>query len=300
MAVGSGEFKYERLDGWGELPPGFTFAPYLWTPLDMATDSQDRVYVFSTGNHPLIILDREGKFITCWGEGHFKTPHGIYIGSDDSLYLVDCQAHKVEKYTLDGRLLMTLDSGREFWPAQGTQKGLPFNLPTNATVTPSGEIVVSDGYGNSRVHRFSADGELINSWGEYGNGPGQFRLPHGVDTDKDGNVYVIDREPNHRIQVFSPEGSYITEWKTGLDFPKDLHIDRENGILYLVEGEARADIPRVSIRHLTGEIITEWRGRESRGEGLLEDPHGICVDTHGDIYISENQPVPRMVKFVKV
>ena len=136
MIVGNGDFRYERVAGWGELPPGFTFAPHLWTPLDMATDSQDRVYVFNTGNHPIIILDRDGKFVTCWGEGHFTTPHGICIGPDDSLYLVDCQAHRVEKLSPDGQLLMTLDSGREFWPAQGTQSGLPFNLPTNKREFP--------------------------------------------------------------------------------------------------------------------------------------------------------------------
>ena len=82
-----------------------------------------------------------------------------------------------------------------------TQGGGPFNHPTNLALGPGGEMYVADGYGNCRVHKFSPEGELLHSWGEPGEGPGQFNLPHGVGVDRSGRVAVADRE-NDRVQFF--------------------------------------------------------------------------------------------------
>ena len=82
----------------------------------------------------------------------------------------------------------------------------PFNYPTEMVLGPSGDIYVSDGYRNSRVHRFSADGRLIDSWGEPGTGSGEFNLSHAVAVSPDGRVYVCDRE-NSRLQVFTQDGT---------------------------------------------------------------------------------------------
>jgi DNA-binding beta-propeller fold protein YncE len=81
-----------------------------------------------------------------------------------------------------------------------TRPGGPFNRPTNIAVGPRGDLYISDGYGNCRVHRFSTTGELKQSWGVPGIGPGQFHLPHGIATAADGRVFVCDRE-NDRIQI---------------------------------------------------------------------------------------------------
>lgn len=297
MIVGSGEYRYERVEGWAKYPPYFYFEKDLIQPPDMATDSKDRVFIFKSGNHPVIILDRDGNFVSCWGEGRFRNPHGICIGLDDSVYLVDCQADVVEKYTPDGKLLMTLG-----WKRDWTRytRGEPFNMPTAVAVGPSGEILVSDGYANRRVHKFSPDGNLIKSWGEDGSGPGQFNTVHGVDVDRHGTIYVIDRENNHRIQVFTPEGEFVTQW-TGFMWPKDLYIDRKNDTVYICEGQCGGVIvPKVSIRDLKGNVLAAWSGRESQKKGVLEDPHGIWLDSHGDIYIAENEPGPHVVKFAKV
>src|SRR5947209_2532895 len=89
--------------------------------------------------------------------------------------------------------------------------GPPFNLPTNLALAPGGELYVADGYGNARIHKFSADGRLLFSWGEPGSGRGQFHLPHGIAVGREGTVYVADRE-NSRIQLFSPAGDFLAEW----------------------------------------------------------------------------------------
>jgi DNA-binding beta-propeller fold protein YncE len=291
MILGTGEYRYQLVDGWAKIPEYFV----LDDAVDVATDSQDRVFVFCRGNHPILIFDRNGDFISCWGEGYFREPHGIFIGPDNAVYLTDSQSHTVEKFTPGGEMQMRLGT-KDY--AQMTARGEPFNMPTGIALSQSGDLFVSDGYANRRVHRFSPNGELLKSWGEYGNGPGQFNFPHNIDVDQYGTVYVCDRE-NERIQTFTSEGEFITEW-TGLHKPGDLYIDRNKDLVYLAEqGRPGPKKSRISIRDLDGNILSMWEGRESDGDGVLENPHGIWADSHGDIYVGEIKR-KRILKFARV
>src|SRR5579872_6893704 len=98
------QFGYEADDHWAKLPPGWSWSEVA----AVATDSRDRVYVFNRGNHPVIVFDRAGTFLTAWGEGLFVRPHGIFIGPDDAVYCTDDLGHIVHKFTLEGKLLLTL------------------------------------------------------------------------------------------------------------------------------------------------------------------------------------------------
>ena len=167
----------------------------------VAVDSNDRVYVFQRIGPPDQVFDRDGKFLVAWPrqEGRFEDAHHIYIGPDDGVYLADRDAHQILKCNTEGELLMSL--GTRYKVAMEA----PFNHPSDTAVAPSGEIYVSDGYGNFCIHRFTADGEPIDTFGSPGSGPGQFRVSHSIRVAKDGRVYVADRE-NNRVQVFSADG----------------------------------------------------------------------------------------------
>lgn len=298
MVLGSGNYRYERVEGWFNLPEYFHLEQEnIMYPPGVACDSRDRVFLFGGGNHPVIIFDKSGSFVSCWGEGHFVNPHGIFIAPDDSVFLVDRQAHVVEKYSPDGKLLMTI--GERGW-AQGTGSGGPFNMPSYATVGPSGDIFVSDGYGNSRIHKFSAEGKLIKSWGEAGTGPAQFNIPHSVAVDRHGTAYVLDRF-NHRIQLFTSDGEFINMW-TDFRYPEAIYIDRKEDIFYIVEGlPGQENQPKVTIRDLTGRVLSQWGGRESQGKGVMDSPHGIWVDSEWNIYVAESEPGIRGIhKFSKI
>jgi len=295
--VGNGNYRYERIEGWAKIPEYFQ----LGNVAGVATDSRDRVFVFCRGNHPVIIFDRDGNFISCWGEGHFHLgAHGLFIDSDDSVYLADYQAHVVEKFKPNGELVWTLGT-RNFATPPLLRK--PFCMPTRLVVGPTGEMLVSDGYANCYVHKFSPEGELLKTWGGCGHDPGQFQWPHGIDVDSHGTVYVCDRE-NDRIQLFTSDGELIDIWTDFMN-PHNLHIDRKSDIIYVVESQLRVlsrpnDRSRVSIRDLKGNILSMWEGRESEGKGVLEVCHDICVDSCGDIYVAELADVDRIQKFAKV
>ena len=174
----------------------------------VAVDSKDRVYVFNRGEHPMMVFDREGNFLASWGEGLFHRAHGLHIDADDTLYCTDDGDHTVRRCTTDGKVLLTI--GVPGKPAP-FMSGEPFHRCTHTALSPKGDIYVSDGYGNARVHKFSPDGKLLMSWGESGTEPGQFNIAHNIATDADGWVYVADRE-NHRVQVFDGNGKYETQW----------------------------------------------------------------------------------------
>ena len=204
VILGSGEHRYRVVENWAKLPDGWEFRDVA----AVAVDSKDRVYVFNRGQHPMMVFDRDGTFLRSWGEGLFGRAHGIHIDSDDTLYCTDDGDHTVRKITTDGKVLLTIGVPNQPAPFLS---GKPFNRCTHTALSPKGEIYVSDGYGNSVVHKYSPAGQHLMCWGTTGTDPGQFNIAHNIATDEDGWVYVADRE-NHRVQVFDGNGKYELQW----------------------------------------------------------------------------------------
>ena len=156
MVFGQGTHQYTVQEDWWTLPEGWEFG---WIPA-VAVDSQDRIYVYSRSEHPMVVFDRDGNFLDSWGDDILKDAHGIFIDADDNIYCTERDTHVVRKFTTEGELLMTLGT-----PDEPGAEGEPFNKPTDLALGPDGEMFISDGYGNARIHKYSPDGELIKSWG---------------------------------------------------------------------------------------------------------------------------------------
>lgn len=305
----AGGFTYRVAQGWEQIPEGFTHKDVV----GVGVDSKDRVYLLTRSDPRVMVYERDGTFVASWAEGLFTNrTHGIRIGPDDSVFCVDDGDHTVRKFSPTGELLLTLgtkgvasDSGydknlanSDLWDRLVSIKrgAAPFNRPTNISVAPDGELYVCDGYGNARVHRFTADGKLIQSWGEPGTGPGEFYLPHDVWVLEDGRVLVADRE-NDRIQIFNRDGVYQSEW-THLQRPTGIFI--RDGRIYVSElsrrkgmksfrlGEAKETLPgRVSILDLDGNLVHQWGGQDMAAAGNFYSPHTVCADSRGDLYVGE-------------
>ena len=293
VRVGAGARVYEQVEDWEKLPEGWVLGQTA-----IVTDSQDRVYLFNRSDHPLIVLDRDGKFLNSWGEGDLPDAHGMFIDADDNLYMPVKNSHVVLKYSPDGNLLMTMGdcdkpsdtgwTGNVNDPAK--QAAGPFNRPSDIALDASGDLYISDGYGNSRVHKFTSDGKLLFSWGEPGKtGPGEFHVPHGVWVHTDGRVFVADRE-NNRIQIFDAEGKYLDEWG-GLARPCDIYID-EDEILYVPELDGF-----MSILSIEGDIIASWGSPLDAGWG--NGAPAVWMDSHGDLYVNQNVEGHRLVKYIR-
>jgi DNA-binding beta-propeller fold protein YncE len=288
------------------LPPGSQFGDVA----GVGVDGADQVYVFHRGAQPLMVFDRAGNFLRGWGDGVFLRPHGVHMAPDDAIYLTDDGDHSVRKCSLDGKVLLTI--GIPGKPA-AFMSGEPFRRCTHTALSPAGDIYVSDGYGNARIHKYAPDGRLLKSWGEPGAAPGQFNLPHNISCDADGWVYVADRE-NHRIQVFDGDGRFETQWHD-LHRPSAMYMPPgkcpicyvgEIGPYYEFNRGAPNLGPRLSILGNDGKLLARISTVPAAGTGPSQfiSPHGIAVDSHGDIYVGEvsytawpnlfpDQPVPR-------
>lgn len=289
MLHGYGDYKYELVDNWAK-PRGIeSFIDVV----SVMVDSDDRVYVLNRSEYPMIVFDCSGSQLFAWGKGLFQRPHGGCLGSDGLIYIADDYANVVHRFSPEGELISTIgnvgkpsDSGFRpgldvFERISSIERGAPpFNQPTGVAVSRSGDIFVSDGYGNARVHRFNAQGELLLSWGEPGGGQGQFRLPHGVWVDSSDRVWVADRE-NNRLQLFDSGGAFLEQWQDVIR-PTHVFIDSSNTV-YVAEL-----CRRISIFSISGTLLARW-GNESHSTEcpLLVGPHCVAVDSRGDLYVGE-------------
>ena len=315
--LGSGEHRYRVVENWAKLPDGWD----LRDVAAVAVDSKDRVYVFNRGAHPMCVFDRDGEFLTSWGEDIFHHAHGIHMGPDDTICCTDDGDHTVRKCTLAGKVLLEIGiPGRP----SAFMSGLPFSRCTHTASSPKGEIYVSDGYSNARVHKYDPAGRMLLSWGEPGCEPGQFNLPHNICCDEDGWVYVADRE-NHRVQVFDGDGKYQTQWHnlhrpSGLYMPAGkcpiCYIGEIGPYLGFNRGAPNLG-PRITIVDNKGKVLSRLGKEPTAGikPGQFLSPHGIAVDSHGDLYVGEvavtawpslfpGEPVPKPIrslqKFIKL
>jgi hypothetical protein len=286
--IGTGAFTYRVNADWAKPPEDWWFNEVS----AVGVDRHDRVYVFSRSEHPMMIFDRDGNFLKSWGEGQFVRPHGVHIAANDTIFLTDDGADTVRQFDLDGRLLLTIGIEGKRSPFMS---GIPFHRCTHSALSPEGDIYIADGYGNACVHKYSPDGKHLFSWGSPGSGPGEFNVVHNICCDTDGLVYVADRE-NHRIQVFDGKGRFRAQWNN-LHRPSGLFLTEhrckrcyvgENGPALRVNHNWPNLGPRVTILGDDGDVLARlggWKAGPDAGEFIA--PHGIAVDSRGDIYVGE-------------
>ncbi|MBS0661639.1 MAG: hypothetical protein JSR48_00115 [Verrucomicrobia bacterium] len=277
--------RLEPVADWPRLPADHR----LERVSGVAVDSRGRVYVAHRGEHPLLCLNPDGTLLREVGaalqrksiaddlRGPTPVPmdlrhwlHGLHVDPWDNVWVTDCGRHLIMVFDPAGRLIRTLgEDGR-----LGRGPTL-YHQPTHVCVLPSGEFFVTDGYGNSRVVHYRADGTYVREWGRRGTAPGEFHTPHVITADRAGRLYVSDRE-NDRIQVFSPAGDLLAEWP-GLHSVDGLHL-APDGRLY---GSAGLDNALIEFGP-DGQPAQVWAE-----PGCFRYPHGVTVDAAGAIYAAE-------------
>ena len=243
----------------------------------------------------VFILDAEtGELVDSWGSNMFVMPHGLTIDQDDNLWLTDVGLHQVFKFDREGNLLMAL--GERGVAGDDTSH---FNMPTDVAVASDGSFYVSDGYGNSRIMKFSPDGTYLTSWGSKGTAPGQFDIPHSIALDSQGHVYVADRG-NARLQIFDEDGKFITQWKSAsLGRPWAVRINSQ-GYIFLIDGGDQSqfwpDRARILKLDPAGNILASF-GSYGDAPSQFIWPHAIAIGPDDELYIGEVSTGMRIQKF---
>jgi hypothetical protein len=325
------------MDPVNDLPnPYITQSGYFKLPAGRNWGSSSTVYAAPDGEHiwvaercganvnacvnnpdvnPVMLFDKEGNLIRSFGAGYIAWPHGIHVDFEGNVWIADARGtdtmddydgepygHQVHKFSPTGVHLMTL--GKK----GGGRDDEYFYTPNDMYVAPDGSIFVAEGHSNNpgtpaRVHKFTADGEHLFSFGEMGDGPGQFMQPHGLAMDSKGRLFIADRS-NNRIQIFDQEGNFIDQW---YQFSRlsGIYID-DNDVLYGADSESGSVNPphgdwtrgiRVGSAQ-TGEVefLIPDPNPDCRGTCTAE---GVTVDKHGNIYGAEVGPVGGIKRYVR-
>lgn len=302
--MGQHNFLYEVAEGWAKLPQGME---YGYTH-GVCVDSKDNVYVFHTGRESVVVFDREGNFIKSWGTDFEGGAHGFYLHQDSDgieyLYMTDTRRGKMIKTTLDGEVLLEL----------GVPEQLDFYdnerpyVPTDVCVAPNGDIYVSDGYGQYYIHQYDRRGAYLRSFGGRGSEPGKVLEPHGISINLRGNepeIYVADRR-NHRIQVFTLDGAHKSFIDGDLDLPCSFYFFGDE--VYIPDLNSRVTVLDKNNRLIThlGEdreayLQEGWPNlpKSYYRADKFSSPHGLCVDSHGDLYVVEWISDGRLTKLIR-
>lgn len=244
--------------------------------LSVAVSPNGEVYVGQRSDPPVVVFGPDGTFKRAWGTGIVADLHLLTATPAGSLLVADRDAHQILEFDPDGILIRSIgDRHRPRFQE-------PFNHPTAAAAGPDGEIYVTDGYANARVHVFDPDGELVRFWGDHGQRPGQFMVPHAILVDRAGRVLVADRD-NNRIQLFTRDGDFIEEWGD-LWHPMDIHEDASGSFLVTEQ------CPRMTAFAPDGSLV----GRCVPGN--LYVAHGVSGDAEGNVYVAEYSPSDRIVR----
>ena len=259
----------------------------------ISIDQQDNIYLFNRSKHPVIVLSQTGEFLRTWGQGVFKNPHGSHIGFDNNIYLTDNGDHTVRKFTLHGKLLLQIGIPDS---SSGFMSGKPFSKCTHSALSPEGNIIVSDGYGNASIHIFDPNGKHLKSWGKPGTSQGEFNLPHNVCCDKEGWIYVADRE-NSRVQIFSSKGKFEKQVNnmhrpSGLAITPGSNPDLIVGELgsYLEVNKTFPNLgPYLSFFNSKSDLLYRIgnNGKPGLSPGMFVSPHSIAYDSYGNIYVGD-------------
>ena len=259
----------------------------------VAVNSKGNILVFHRSAHALLEFDGKGKFLRSLADGIFSNPHGLRVDSEDNIWTTDTVSHIVVKMNRHGRILMVLGvkgSARE-WHAAGHLRC--FDEPNDIAFGASGEFYISQGHGKgeSRVHKFDADGNFLKTWGGEGSGPGQFNVPHSIVTDAKGNVYVADRA-NQRIQVFDGEGTYLRESQHPGP-PCGLCMCHDRKHIMMAHGHAGL----IMKLDLQGKVLGS-SGGQGKGPHQYGEAHFLALDRKEDIYIADplNWRVQKLVR----
>jgi sugar lactone lactonase YvrE len=276
---------------WPDKPADFRWGHVPGIAVDTA---RDHVYVFTRSEPPVQVYDVKGKLLRSWGKG-IKSPHHIKVDHEGQVWITDIGNHVVEKYTPDGKLLLTVGTRGK----AGRDKK-HFNKPTDVAITRQGDFYVSDGYGNSRVVHFNSEGEYLREWGELGTRPGQFSTPHAIAVNSKGLVYVADRN-NVRVQVFDRTGKFLTEWRDlivpwGFCMMRDDHlwVCGSSPMQWRKEDQALGCPPKDQVfMKFTPEGRLVQLFTLPKGLDGLERPgevnwvHAIALDSRGNLYLGD-------------
>jgi len=265
-SLGSLFDRYTVNPTWAQLPASM---PWGASTSSVTVDGQGRVIALVRAVPYFRMFNPDGSFARAWGDaGLFHLAHSVHVAPDGAIWATDPDDHLVHKFGADGKIALTL--GKKGVSGDDASRDA-FNQPNSVGFAPNGDVFVSDGYVNSRVVQFTADGKLVRIFGgKKGAGPGELNTPHGVAIDTQGRVLVAD-SGNKRVAIFGKDGAFL----------KTVAAPSRGGLVATPDGSVYvSDVNAGAVTVLRQDQIVDVIKVDGR-------PHGLAVDpSTGDVYTS--------------
>jgi DNA-binding beta-propeller fold protein YncE len=270
---------------------------WLAEAVGVALNAKGHIFILNRGNYPLLEFTPSGEFVRTLGEGSpiFHAAHSVRFDSGNNMWIVDSANNIVVKVNPKGRIEQALGRRREpwVWETHGIERAIPartsFYHPTDTAVGPDGSTYVADGYGNSRIAKFSREGNFVKHWGERGGGPGFFNTPHSIVIDDQGLLYVGDRA-NSRIQVFDGEGNFKEQWPLSVVKGGETPRSSEPWSLCITPGPNQVifagSVGRVFKIGLDGKVLGVF-GKLGRLPGWFDSIHALACPDEKTLYLAQ-------------
>lgn len=322
--IGAGDYRYEVIHYWPQLPDKFSWQ----TTHNVALDKAGNLYVIHEGHadkpeHPSIfVFDPDGKYVRSFGQQFQGGGHGLEVREEDGeefLYVAAYQqVKKIAKLSLDGQQVWQrgapMDAGC-YKAGEDTSSDRTFDRdrfqPTNFAFHPTtSDFYLADGYGAYRIHRFDKDANYKSTFGEAGKGDGQFNTPHGIwiDTRPERPSIVVTDRANGRLQWFTLDGEHL---ETLGSFLLPANADCRGNILLVPDLRSR-----ITLLNAKNQVIAQLGDDEAWREQVMAEgvrghadkwpvgkfihPHDACFDPDGNIYVAEWVATGRVSKLRRV
>jgi DNA-binding beta-propeller fold protein YncE len=212
-------------------------------------------------------------------------PEGIDVDRDGKIFVNEIGENRINIFDGNGTLIST-------WGSSGEDLG-QFSHPHGNEIDDENNQDANDVFvyiadqNNDRIQKFSKNGTFVTTWGEEGEGNGQFLHTHGIDLDSDGNVYVSDRD-QPSIQKFSSDGTFIQKWGSEgtadgqFIQPWDVSVSQDDRIFVPDYGN-----DRIQIFSKEGDFITSW-GAAGSGPGQFDGPAVVAFDSNNNVYVTDS------------
>jgi hypothetical protein len=300
---------YHMVTNWAQMPRG-------WSPINAVTvddknnfwgvdrcETDDCKAVFEIGP--------DGKTLKNFGAGLFVEPHQAAVDHDGNLWVADAtpkngKGLQVTKLSPDGRVLLKLGKPGV---GQGSAALDSFDSPTGVAIASNGDVFVAQGHGEkqnfSRILKFTKDGKLIKTFGEWGSGNGQISSPHAIAVDSQDRLYVADRS-NSRVDVFDKDGKFLAAWKQ-FGRPSGIAVDR-NDMLYVIDSQSSDNQGAANYNPGCKRGIRVGSTKDGKVQYYIPPPPpadpkwqpaiGVAVDRQGNVYAASDDQ-HNVVKWMK-
>ncbi|HEX7071156.1 MAG TPA: hypothetical protein VF190_10135 [Rhodothermales bacterium] len=312
--IGEEAWRYDVDHAWAKVPAGKRFG-YTHGVVE---DREGRIYIANQSLDAIMVFAPDGTFLNSWGAEFERGAHGLTIAEENGrevLYLANTELAEVVKTTLDGRVLWR--RGAPDLPAYAD--GRTYS-PTETAVAPDGRVYVADGYGQSYIHVYDADGTYRTSFGGLGDGEQDLNGSHGISIDPRGRepvVQVADR--NHfRVVSFDLDGRFLGVLLEAPDVRFPCTTVHARGYVYVPDLFSRVSIFDRDNRKVADlgdyfdgdgpatwdEIVRRLEGypnipHERRYPEKFISPHSLWVDGNDDIFVVEWIEEGRVTKLTK-